>query len=55
MEHTKTVASIVKRDGRAVPFDESKIAAAVERAFAASGAMQGRPVADQIARAGRKD
>lgn len=51
MEHTKTVASIVKRDGRAVPFDESKIAAAVERAFAASGAMQGRPVADQIARA----
>ena len=50
MEQTKPVARIVKRDGRAVPFDETKIAAAVERAFAASGAMQGRPVADRIAR-----
>ena len=49
MEHTKSVATIIKRDGRAVPFDEEKIASAVERAFAASGAMQGRAVAENIA------
>ncbi|HIT52185.1 MAG TPA: anaerobic ribonucleoside triphosphate reductase [Candidatus Aveggerthella excrementigallinarum] len=45
----KSVATIIKRDGRAVPFDEEKIASAVERAFAASGAMQGRAVAENIA------
>ena len=43
------VASIIKRDGRAVDFHQEKIADAVEKAFRASGAMQSRDVADGIA------
>lgn len=43
------VASIVKRDGRAVDFHQDKIVDAVEKAFRASGAMQTRDVAAGIA------
>lgn len=40
---------IVKRDGRKVEFDKEKIVEAVEKSFAASGAMQDRSVAEDIA------
>ena len=43
------IAQIVKRDGRIVDFNEEKIADAVEKAFNASGAMQKRKTADDIA------
>ena len=43
------VASIIKRDGRAVDFHQEKIAEAVEKAFHACAAMQDRSVADGIA------
>lgn len=43
------VTSIIKRDGRAVPFEVSKIADAIEKAFQASGAMKNREVADKLA------
>lgn len=43
------VETIIKRDGRTADFDADKIAVAVERAFAASGAMQDRSVAEGIA------
>lgn len=49
MERMQTISTIVKRDGRAVAFDERKIAAAVEKAFGASGAMQDRSTANEIA------
>jgi ribonucleoside-triphosphate reductase len=41
--------SIVKRDGRAVSFEVSKIADAIEKAFSASGALKDRKVADRLA------
>lgn len=44
------VIKIVKRDGRAVPFEESKIADAIDKAFQASGAMKDQSVADGLAR-----
>ncbi|MDO5329277.1 MAG: anaerobic ribonucleoside triphosphate reductase [Coriobacteriia bacterium] len=43
------IAQIVKRDGRVVDFREDKIADAVEKAFAACGAMQDRKSAEEIA------
>ena len=43
------IQNIIKRDGRTTPFDKSKIAEAVEKAFRACGAMQGREVAEAIA------
>ena len=43
------VTSIIKRDGRAVPFEASKIADAIDKAFQASGAMKDRAVAEQLA------
>jgi ribonucleoside-triphosphate reductase len=43
------VASIVKRDGRAVEFEEAKIADAIEKAFVASGSLKDRAVADKLA------
>jgi ribonucleoside-triphosphate reductase len=43
------VTSIVKRDGRAVSFEVSKIADAIEKAFSASGALKEREVADKLA------
>ena len=42
------ITSIIKRDGRETVFDQTKIAAAIEKAFQASGAMQDRSVAEQI-------
>lgn len=41
--------TIMKRDGRVVDFDESKIVDAIERSFIASGAMQNRAVCISIA------
>ncbi len=46
--HT-AVTTIIKRDGRSVAFDESKIAEAVCKAFEASGAMKGYEEAERIA------
>ena len=43
------VATIIKRDGRMADFHIEKIADAIEKAFQASGAMQDRSVADDIA------
>ncbi|NTU89367.1 MAG: anaerobic ribonucleoside triphosphate reductase [Actinobacteria bacterium] len=43
------VVSIIKRDGRAVPFELEKITDAIEKAFLASGAMQDRSVAEDLA------
>lgn len=42
------ISTIVKRDGRTTEFDQAKITDAIEKAFQASGAMQGRNVAEQI-------
>lgn len=42
------ISTIVKRDGRTTEFDQAKITDAIEKAFQASGAMQGRSVAEQI-------
>ncbi|MDR3052404.1 MAG: hypothetical protein LBU48_00890, partial [Coriobacteriales bacterium] len=44
------VASIIKRDGRAVNFELEKISDAIEKAFNASGAMKDRSVADKLAK-----
>lgn len=46
---TKIPLTIQKRDGRIVDFDESKIVDAIEKSFTASGAMQNRQVAFEIA------
>ena len=43
------VTTIIKRDGRTAEFKADKIAEAVERAFQACGAMQGRQAAEEIA------
>ncbi len=42
------IEAIVKRDGRTTPFNAVKITDAIEKAFAASGAMQDRTVAEEI-------
>ena len=41
--------TIIKRDGRTAEFRVDKIAEAVEKAFQACGAMQGRAAAEDIA------
>ena len=43
------VTTIIKRDGRTAEFHKEKIAEAVEKAFQACAAMQGREQADEIA------
>ncbi len=43
------VTEILKRDGRSVPFETSKIAEAVDKAFVASGAMQDFSTSERIA------
>lgn len=42
------ISTIIKRDGRTTEFDQTKITDAIEKAFQASGAMQGRSVAEEI-------
>lgn len=42
------MTTIIKRDGRSVPFEASKITDAIGKAFSASGAMQRRDVAERI-------
>jgi len=46
---SKTVTTIIKRDGRAVEFKLGKIADAIEKAFVASGSLKDRSVADGLA------
>ncbi len=46
---TFAIESIIKRDGRAAPFDESKIADAIDKAFVASGNLNGRKTAESLA------
>ncbi len=43
------ITTIIKRDGRTATFHKEKIAEAVEKAFQACAAMQGRDQADEIA------
>lgn len=43
------IVSIIKRDGRVVPFDPAKIEQAIEKCFAASGSRKGRETAGQLA------
>ncbi len=43
------IESIVKRDGRKVPFNKTKITDALEKAFIASGNLDGRGIAEQLA------
>ena len=43
------ITTIIKRDGRTASFHKEKIAEAVEKAFQASAAMQGREQADEVA------
>ncbi|MBQ6586273.1 MAG: anaerobic ribonucleoside triphosphate reductase, partial [Coriobacteriales bacterium] len=43
------IDTIIKRDGRSVPFEPSKIADAIEKAFKASGLNKDRSVADGLA------
>ncbi len=44
------IDTIIKRDGRKVDFDQTKIADAITKAFAASGSSKTRSVADELAR-----
>ena len=44
------ISEIVKRDGRRVPFDESKIADAIKKAFAATGFPQDDKAAAELAK-----
>jgi len=44
-----TITSIRKRDGRVVPFDESKIAAAISKAFNATYKLGNEEIASQLA------
>jgi anaerobic ribonucleoside-triphosphate reductase len=44
------ISTIIKRDGRLVPFDSQKIEQAISRAFAASGSQKGAETAAGIAR-----
>ncbi len=43
------IDSIIKRDGRKVPFNETKITDAIDKAFIASGNLDGRTTAEQLA------
>ena len=43
------IASIKKRDGRVVPFDQTKIEQAIEKSFLASGSRKGKETANQLA------
>jgi ribonucleoside-triphosphate reductase len=43
------VTSIIKRDGRAVSFELSKISEAIEKAFTAQGSLKDRSVYDRLA------
>ena len=43
------ITEIIKRDGRRVPFDESKIAEAIKKAFAATGFPQDEKAAAELA------
>ena len=44
------IDTIIKRDGRQVPFNEDKITAAITKAFQASGSAKGTTVAAELAR-----
>ncbi len=46
---TYVVDSIIKRDGRAAPFDKTKIVDAIEKAFVASGKLNSRKTAESLA------
>ncbi len=48
MKGKAMIEAIVKRDGRTTAFNAVKITDAIEKAFAASGAMQDRTVAEEI-------
>ena len=41
---------IKKRDGRLVPYDETKIASAIDRAFVAAESGKGEDEADRLAK-----
>ncbi len=47
--NVKVIDRIQKRDGRTVPFDKDKITDAINKAFIASGNLNGRNTADQLA------
>ncbi len=44
------ISTIIKRDGRQVPFDQEKIQQAIAKAFAASGSQKGMETAGELAR-----
>ncbi|MDI9521344.1 MAG: anaerobic ribonucleoside triphosphate reductase [Bacillota bacterium] len=44
------ISSIIKRDGRVVPFESEKIEQAIARALAASGSQKGQETAAELAR-----
>ncbi len=44
------ISTIVKRDGRTVPFDSQKIEQAIAKAFAASGSQKGEATAREVAK-----
>ena len=44
------ISTIIKRDGRQVPFDQEKIQQAIAKAFAASGSQKGMETAGEMAR-----
>ncbi len=44
-----TIDTIIKRDGRTAPFDEIKIVDAIDKAFIASGNLDGRATATDLA------
>ena len=44
------IDNIIKRDGRKVEFNQTKIADAIQKAFAASGSAKNRAVAEELAR-----
>ena len=44
------IDTIIKRDGRKVPFNEEKISSAINKAFIASGSAKSMSVAEELAR-----
>jgi anaerobic ribonucleoside-triphosphate reductase len=44
------ISTIIKRDGRTVPFDRTKIEQAISKAFVASGSMKGADTAREVAK-----
>jgi anaerobic ribonucleoside-triphosphate reductase len=46
---TSSIDTIIKRDGRAAAFDETKITDAIDKAFIASGNLNGRATAENLA------